>query len=443
MSAATIFALASGSGRAAVAIVRLSGPSAGAALVALTRRPLPAPRHARLAPLIDPDTGETLDRALTLWFPGPRSQTGEDVAELHLHGGRAVIEGVAAALMRLPGLRPAEPGEFTRRAFEQGKLDLTEAEAIADLVDADTAAQRRQALRQQGGELARLYDAWRDRLVSLLGHVEAGIDFPDEDLPASLDANAERALAALITDLAAHLDDGGRGERLRDGLSVAIIGPPNAGKSSLLNALARRDAAIVSAQSGTTRDVIEVHLDLGGYPVVLADTAGLRDSADEVEQEGIRRARRRAADADIKIAVFDGDLWPHIDPPTRALIDEATLPVVSKLDRHGVAAPLIGDRPALALSVRTGMGLPALIARLTAFAAAHLDTAGRPTLTRQRHRLALQDCLTALRRARTAPLPELVAEDIRLATRALGRITGRVAVEEVLEVIFRDFCIGK
>ena len=443
MSEGTIFALASGHGRAAVAVVRLSGPDAGAALAALTRRPLPSPRLAHLATLADPDTGETLDRALVLWFPAPRSQTGEDVAELHLHGGRAVIDGVAAALIRLPGLRPAEPGEFTRRAFEHGKLDLTEAEAIADLVDADTAAQRRQALRQQGGELARLYDGWRERMVRLLAHVEAAIDFPEEDLPSTLNADAAGALDALAADLAAHLDDGGRGERLRDGFSVAIIGPPNAGKSSLLNALARRDAAIVSAQSGTTRDIIEVHLDLGGYPLVIADTAGLRDSADEVEQEGIRRARRRATEADFKIAVFDGNSWPYLDSVTLALVDDATLVVVSKLDRHGVTTPTVDGRAALALSVRTGLGLPALVARLTALAAQHLDTAGRPTLTRQRHRLALQDCLAALGRARNAPLPELVAEDIRLATRALGRITGRVAVDEVLDVIFRDFCIGK
>ena len=345
----TIFALASGRGRTAVAVLRLSGPAAGAALTALTRRPPPTPRVATLAALRHPESDELLDKALALWFPAPRSQTGEDVAELHLHGGRAVIEGVVGALAALPGLRPAEPGEFSRRAFEHGKLDLTEAEAIADLVDAETAAQRRQALRQYGGDLARLYEGWRERLVRLLAHVEAVIDFPEEDLPESLDASAVSALAALIDDLAAHLDDGRRGERLRDGLSVAIIGPPNAGKSSLLNALARREAAIVSAHSGTTRDVIEVHLDLEGYPLVIADTAGLRDSADEVEREGIRRARERASHADIKIAVFDGELWPHLDSATESLLDADTLVVVNKLDRHGVAAPIVAGQAALAL----------------------------------------------------------------------------------------------
>ena len=443
MSTDTIYALASGRGRTAVAVLRLSGPAAGSVLSALTRRPPPPARVATLAALRHPETSELLDRALVLWFPAPRSQTGEDVAELHLHGGRAVLDGVVGVLAALPGLRPAEPGEFSRRAFEHGKLDLTEAEAVADLVDAETAAQRRQALRQYDGALARLYDGWRERLLRLLAHVEAAIDFPEEDLPDGLDERARSALAALIDDLAAHLDDGRRGERLRDGLSVAIIGPPNAGKSSLLNALARRDAAIVSAHSGTTRDVIEVHLDLGGYPLVVADTAGLRDSADEVEREGIRRARNRASRADIKIVVFDGEVWPHLDSVTESLLDANTLVVVNKFDRHGVAAPVVGGTAALALSVRTGAGLPELIARLTSLAARHLDTAGQPTLTRQRHRAALEECLGALHRAQTAPLPELAAEDVRLASRALGRITDRVAVDELLDVIFRDFCIGK
>ena len=443
MSAETIFALASGRGRSAVAVLRLSGPQAGPALAALTGRAPPPPRLATLAALRHPNTAELLDRALVLWFPAPRSQTGEDVAELHLHGGRAVIDGVVAVLAARPGVRLAEPGEFTRRAFEHGKLDLTEAEAIADLVDAETVSQRKQALRQYGGELARLYDGWRARLVRLLAHVEAAIDFPEDDLPDGLDSDARSGLTALLGDLTVHLDDGRRGERLRDGLSVAIIGPPNAGKSSLLNALARRDAAIVSAVSGTTRDIIEVQLDLGGYPLILADTAGLREGADEVEREGIRRARHRAAEADIKIAVFDGDSWPHIDSATEALLDSDSLIVLSKADRHGVNAPVIACRPALSLSVHSGDGLTELIDALTSRAAQALDTAGRPTLTRLRHRIALEECTEALARAAGAPLPELVAEDIRLASRSLGRLTGRVAVDEVLDVIFRDFCIGK
>ena len=419
----------------------LSGPGTRAALVCLTGREPPPPRRATRSVLTD-GAGEVIDDGLVLWFPAPHSFTGEDVAELHLHGGRAVAVALAEALAEL-GLRPAEPGEFSRRAFLNAKLDLTRAEAIADLVDAETAAQRRQALRQMEGGLARLAEDWRAQVIRAMAHLEAVIDFADEDIPESLLGQSAEEVGRLRAELEAHLADNHRGERLRDGIHMAIIGAPNAGKSSLLNRLAGRDAAIVSAQAGTTRDVIEVHLDLGGYPLVVADTAGLRDSDDEVEQEGIRRARARAAAADIKIAVFDGDSWPHLDSATGALIDEATISVVNKLDRHGVGAPVIAGRTALALSARTGAGLAELMAHLTTLAAAHLDTAGRPTLTRQRHRAALEDCLTALRRAAVAELPELVAEDIRLAGRALGRITGRVTVDEILDVIFRDFCIGK
>lgn len=439
----TIFAVATGVGRAAVAVMRLSGPDAGAALDALTRGGRPQARRATRVTLRHPFGGESLDQALVLWFPAPGSYTGEDVVEFHLHGGRAVVQAVAEALVSLPRLRPAEPGEFTRRAFAAGKLDLTEAEAVADLVDADTAAQRRQALRQLGGELGRLYDGWRERLIRLLAHLEAAIDFPEEDLPGELDRGARAELSALISDLDRHLVDGRRGERLRDGLSVAIIGPPNAGKSSLLNRLARREAAIVSAQSGTTRDVIEVHLDIAGYPVILADTAGLRDSTDAVESEGIRRALARAADADIKIAVFDGACWPITDAVTVGLVDDDTLVVVNKLDRHGEAVPMLGGRAGIGVSARSGAGLDTVLARLGVMVAARLDTAGRPTLTRVRHRVAIEACRGALVRAAGAPLPELVAEDVRLAVRALGRVTGRVAVDEVLDVIFREFCIGK
>ncbi len=439
----TIFAQASGRSKSAIAVLRLSGPQARHAVETLTLQPPPPPRTAKLVALRHPATGELLDRALVLWFPAPRSQTGEDVAEFHLHGGRAVIEDVAALLASLPGLRPAEPGEFTRRAFENGKLDLTEAEAIADLVNAETSAQRRQALRQHEGELGRLYEGWRRHLLNLLAHFEALIDFADEELPASLEMTARLSLDSLISELAHHLEDDRRGERLRDGLSVAIIGAPNAGKSSLLNALAQRDVAIVSAQSGTTRDIIEVHLDLAGYPVVLADTAGLCDSNDLVESEGIRRAQLRAAQADIKISVFDGALWPQLDALTVEHVDADTIPVISKADVTGAISPVVKQLPALSVSVRTGQGLSALIEQLTAMAAQRLESAGQPTLTRSRHRTALDECLHALRRAVRAPLAELACEDIRLASRALGRITGRVAVDEVLDVIFRDFCIGK
>jgi tRNA modification GTPase len=443
MSTDTIYALATAPGRSGVAVVRISGLEAGSALAALTGRPLPAPRRAVLTKLRDPRTGDALDDALVLRFTAPASFTGEDVVELHLHGGRAVVTGVIEALAILPGLRLAEPGEFTRRAFENGKLDLTEAEAVADLIDAETTAQRRQALRQMEGALGRLYDGWRERLTRALAHIEADIDFAEDDLPGGVADAVRPVIAGLAGEIAAHLDDGGRGERLREGLHIAIVGAPNAGKSSLLNALARRDAAIVSARAGTTRDIIEVHLDLGGYPVVLADTAGLREAAaDEVEEEGIRRARDRAARADVKVAVFDAATLPDLDPATLDLIDRDTVVVFNKTD----LATTDGLRPDLSpimVSAHTGAGLKLLEERLTAFSADRLAIGSAPSLTRARHRAALTECRESLLRALDAPLPELAAEDVRLASRALGRITGRVDVEDLLDVIFRDFCIGK
>lgn len=441
---ATIFALATVPGRSGVAVVRVSGPAAATALTALTNRPLPETRRAVLVRLRDPATGEELDDSLVLRFAAPASFTGEDVVEFHLHGGRAVVSGVIDALSSLPDLRLAEPGEFTRRAFENGKLDLTEAEAVADLIDAETMAQRRQALRQMDGALGQLYDGWRDRLTRALAHIEADIDFSEEDLPGGVAEAVRPVVERLISEIEGHLNDNGRGERLREGLHIAIVGAPNAGKSSLLNALARRDAAIVSAQAGTTRDIIEVHLDLGGYPVVLADTAGLRDAvADEVEEEGIRRARDRALRADVKIAVFDGTTLPALDPATLALIDQNTVVVVNKCDMsEGHVSPIGGAEP-IPVSAKTGFGLVDLERRLTAFSAERLAVGNAPSLTRARHRGALEDCRIALARALSAPLPELVAEDIRMASRALGRITGRVEVEDLLDIIFRDFCIGK
>lgn len=439
MRADTIFALASAPGRAGVQVIRISGPDAGAVLSRLMGRPLPPPRQAALAGLRDPVTGELFDKALVLSFPAPGSFTGEDVVELHLHGGRAVLSAATLALTGL-GLRVAEPGEFSRRAFEHGKLDLTEAEAIADLVDAETAAQRRQALRQMEGALGQLYDGWRHRLTRALAHLEADIDFPDEDLPGGLSDIVRPVVEGLVAELSAHLADQGRGERLRDGISIAILGAPNAGKSSLLNAIARRDVAIVSNQAGTTRDVIEVQLDLGGYPVLLADTAGLRDAADLVESEGIRRALDRAAKADLKLLVFDGGELP--DPATLALADDDAILVMNKADLPGAVVPLLGCAM-LSVSAYTGDGLPALLSALEQAVAARYAPSGAPALTRARHRSALEECRENLHRALQAPLPELAAEDVRLAVRALGRITGRVDVEELLDVIFRDFCIGK
>ncbi|MCC7272289.1 MAG: tRNA uridine-5-carboxymethylaminomethyl(34) synthesis GTPase MnmE, partial [Alphaproteobacteria bacterium] len=325
----TIYALTTGGGRSAVAVLRVSGAIAGDILSAITDRPLPAPRRAVRRFLRDPVSAEAIDEALVLWFPAPASFTGEDVAELHVHGGRAVIEAIGRVLAGL-GARPAEAGEFTRRAFHAGKLDLTQAEAIADLVAAETEAQRRQALRQMAGDLGRIYDGWRERLVTLSARAEAAIDFPEEDLPPGLLSEVSAGAAALAGEMAAHLADGRRGERLRDGLHVAILGAPNAGKSSLLNALVGRGAAIVHPAAGTTRDVIEVALDIGGWPVVLADTAGLREAEGPVEAEGVRRARERAAGADLKLLVFDASHPP--DAETTALVDADAIVVLNKAD---------------------------------------------------------------------------------------------------------------
>ena len=432
----TIFALSSGRGPAGVAVVRVSGNRAGAAVSQLTGQPLPAPRVAALRALRDPETGETIDQSLILWFPAPASFTGEDVAEFHVHGGPAVVSGVLTALGRQEGLRPAEPGEFTRRAFLAGKMDLTQVEGLADLINAETEAQRRQALRQMQGVLTDLYEGWRTRLIRALAYVEADIDFSDEDdVPEHVSAQVRGSIESLSAEISQHLADGSRGERLRDGLSVAIIGKPNAGKSSLLNALAKRDVAIVSNIAGTTRDIIEVHLNLGGYPVTLIDTAGLRETDDPVEAIGVARARARAEAADLRL-----HLTPFGEEP--ALADENTLAVVTKVDLVDGACTGVQDGR-FHISVMSGAGLGDLVAHLADWAGKALSGGESVLLTRERHRHALENCRAHLQAALVQPDLVLMAEDMRLAARALGRITGRVDVEDLLDVIFRDFCIGK
>ncbi len=441
-TADTIFALATGQSRGGIAVVRVSGPDAGSALRLLVGR-VPRPRALSRARVFNRD-GELLDDGMVVWFPAPASFTGEDVAELHLHGGRAVIAGVLAALGRCPGLRPAEAGEFSRRAFANEKLDLTAAEGLADLIEAETEAQRRQALRQMRGALGDLYEGWRQRLLGAVAHVEAAIDFSDEDIPDNLETGVRRTAAELAEAIGGHLADARRGERLRDGIEVAIVGPPNAGKSSLLNVLAGREAAIVSRHPGTTRDIIEIGLDLGGFPVVLADTAGLREADGDVEREGVERARRRAATADLKVVVLDGAHWPAVDAAAVGIVDAASILVVNKADLLvSPSAPIVSGHPALAVSALTGAGLDELVSALTVRVAARFDVSAAPSLTRERHRTALESCRAALARAEAAKNVELLAEDLRLAARELGRITGRVDVEQVLDVIFRDFCIGK
>jgi tRNA modification GTPase len=405
-------------------------------------RRIPEPRRAVLAKIRDPVSLEEIDSGLALWFPGPRSETGEDMAELQLHGGRAVVAATLSSLGRLEGFRPAEPGEFTRRAFENGRLDLTEVEGLADLIAAETEAQRRQAHRQLTGWLSGRAETWRGRLVQALAQVEARIDFVDEaDVPEDLIGPALEIVRGLRDEIASALADGGRGERVRDGLVIAIAGPPNAGKSSLLNRIAQREAAIVTPFAGTTRDAIEVHLDLAGYPVTIVDTAGIRDTDDPVEQEGIRRARARAAGADLVLWVVDATA-PSEGPREGT---KGVWIVRNKIDLFdsGVQRSPAADPATFLVSAMTGDGLDQLIRAVVDYVGANWGP-GDVLITRERHRLALRQTGDALSRAlEQAVREDLLAEELRLAARALGKLTGRVDVEDVLDVIFREFCIGK
>lgn len=419
----TIYALSSGAPPAAVAVVRISGPSAGFALEALAGR-LPEPRTARLATLRR--DGEILDRALVLRFPGPGSATGEDLAELHLHGGRAVVSAVLAALAEIDGLRAAEPGEFTRRAFENGRIDLAEAEGLADLLEAETEAQRRAALSLASGALSRQVEAWQARLLAIAAQAEAELDFDDEgDVQASGGSGSASRIEALAAEIGAWLERPGA-ERLKDGVRVVIAGPPNAGKSSLLNALAGRDAAITSAIPGTTRDVIEAPVAIGGVPFLLIDTAGLRDSRDEIEAIGIDRARRHVESADILLWLGE----PGVAP-------EGAIRVHSKSD-------LTGDDAAADTSVSalTGAGIDSLVRMLIQRSTAILPQCGEIALNR-RHRDALQEAKGALQDAAGVNDPLIAAEELRRARGALDRVTGRAGVEDMLDALFGRFCIGK
>ncbi len=440
----TIVAVATAPGRGGIAVVRMSGPESWSACVALTGRSSLTPRSLTRVRLSDPRDASLIDRGLAVYFPAPASFTGEDVVELHVHGGRAVSGALIEALTSLPGLRPAEPGEFTRRAFENDKFDLTAAEAIADLVDAETAAQRRQALRQMDGELGALYGAWRGSLLNAMARLEATIDFSDEPIPVELECVVRQEVRGIVRDMEEHLADGRRGERLRDGIVVAIVGAPNVGKSSLLNRMARREAAIVAETAGTTRDVIEVRLDLGGYPVILADTAGLRTSENVVEQEGVRRARELAKSADLRLVVLDASAWPVVAGDMVEWIDGDALVVVNKIDLGLPDGELfVGGQIGIAVSARSGEGLDELLLVIEGRASQLCGAGGAPVLTRVRHRLALEEAVASLGRMCESSSPEIAAEELRLACRAIGRIMGRIDIEEMLDVIFREFCIGK
>ena len=445
----TIFAQASARGFSGVAVIRVSGSGAfdGLCKLADIRAEQIRFRSAQLFKLKRNVSRETLDHALVLSFKAPHSYTGEDVVEYHVHGGIAVVDGVLEELGALPGYRMAEPGEFTRRAFENDKMDLTEAEAIADLIHAETALQKQQALAQMKGALGQVIEDWRERLSKVLAYVEAELEFPDEDLPKEI----RPQVTELCKQIDVHLNDDRRGERMRDGICIAVIGAPNVGKSSLVNALAQRDVAIVSEVAGTTRDVIEVHLDIAGYPVILSDTAGLRpeqigaDGQGAIESEGIRRAMKVAEEADIRVILYDATAG-ELDAHSFALEQKYphTLAVINKLDKGG---DLSHPCEALQISVHKNQGidafLEALVGKINDFMKNGDAEREAPIITRQRHRAALTDCRESLERGMEAKLPELLAEDLRLALRDLGRITGKVDVEDLLDIVFRDFCIGK
>lgn len=446
----TIFALSSARGRSGVAVIRVSGPQAHQSLCTLVHGKTIEARKAHLCKLYYPQThamsGQVIDHALVLSFDGPHSFTGEDCVEYHCHGSPAVVQDMLSLLATLENHRMAEPGEFTRRAFENGKMDLTEAEAVADLIHAETSLQKQQALIQMEGGLSSIYRMWGERLKKGLAYLEASIDFADEELPDGFLTPILVDLSDLNRDIAHHLDDNRRGERLRDGFSVVVIGVPNAGKSSLINILTQRDVAIVSDVSGTTRDVIETHLDIAGYPVILSDTAGLRSNDlgdsdhDKIESEGIVRALDRAKSADIKILLIDGSVPLEKQDDIIQHKDESSLVVINKSD-----LPQKVDIDALKISTKNQSGIEDLLASIKMKLDDLVGSASGEgvSLTRARHRQNLSDATFSIERALQGQQLDLMAEDIRLAMRALGKITGRVDVEDLLDVIFNDFCIGK
>lgn len=434
----TIYALSSGAGKGGVAVIRVSGKEVKTICRLMAGLENPKSRYAYFRPLKGQD-GQTIDHALVLFFEGPNSFTGEDVVEFQVHGGQSVITAVYEALSSFENVRPAEAGEFSRRAVVYGKMDLTQAEGIMDLVDAQTEQQRRQALTQTEGKLGQLYESWRTMLVRNMAYLEAFIDFPEEEIPPEKMAVIDEQTSQLIAEIEQHLNDNERGQRLREGFQIALIGVPNVGKSSLMNALTHKDIAIVSQIAGTTRDVVEAHLDVAGFPVILADTAGLREEAGEIESEGIRRAVRKAEKSDLILYVQDMVHYPEIEPLPEALEHIPTYIVWNKQDMY----PSTTVQGGYAVSAKTGEGIHTLWSDITNYLKETFAPRGNGAITRERYRVALTACVKSLRSAMVAEELELKAEDLRLAARALGRITGRIETDELLDVIFRDFCIGK
>ncbi len=439
----TIFAPATPPGKSGVAVIRISGAQAGAITQNLTRRLLPPPRTAALRTLYAPDQS-IIDDAIIIYFQAPQSFTGEDIVELQVHGSRAVMKSLISTLADLPGCRLAEPGEFARRALWNGKLDLLQAEALADLIEAETESQRRQASRIREGHAGAQFNAMRARIVHALAYLEAYIDFPDEELPEHVRQEVKDTVYSLTETIVNILNDGRAGERIREGITIVILGAPNAGKSSLLNVLAKRDIAIVSPMAGTTRDMIELHLDIGGYAAVIIDTAGLRETENAIEQEGIRRAMARAQHADITLLMFDASQFPHMDEATLACLNESALCIASKCDIAAQPLPgTIQHLPLIPLSTVSPEGLSPLLSFLNERIQTLATPSSEPLITHQRHRQALNTALTSLYAFGRISDIELACEELRIAAHAIGSITGTIMVDELLDEIFRNFCIGK
>lgn len=438
----TIYAAATVIAKSGVAVIRVSGNQAKQAIDSLCKDTNITPRTAALRTIYHPENKEMIDQALVLWFPAPHSFSGEDTVEFHLHGSIAVVHHMLEALSLLPGFRMAEPGEFSKRAFEHGKMDLTQAESLADLIAAETSLQAKQALRHLQGEMGAFYQTLRQDIIALQAQMEAYIDFPDEDIPDNIKTQINTALTHIKTKISNTLNDNNQGEKLRQGLYAVILGAPNVGKSSLLNALAKRDVAIVSDIAGTTRDVIEVHLDLAGYPVTLADTAGIRDHADTIENQGIARALERAQTADLKLVMFDATA-DTLDTHSLSLLDEHSLAIYNKCDQSKRTPEIIGHHHPIAISANTGKGISHLIDQLRAKAETTLQSATSPLITRRRHREALEHALKELTQFSLDLPPELAAEHLRSSASIIGKVTGHIDVEDVLDVLFGEFCIGK
>ena len=442
----SIYALSTGPGVSGVAIIRVSGRNTKKIIKLLTNKPLPAPRIATLRKINKINTSELIDEGIILWFPGPESYTGEDMAEFHIHGSKAVIDALHSSISKVDNCRLAEPGEFTKLAFQNGKINLLKAESVADLISAETEIQRQQAIKIMNGKSADKFNELREKLLKILSHVEAKIDFPDEDLPKNILKNIKKISHEVILDIKKILDDQKVGERIREGFKIAIIGPTNAGKSSLLNYLSNRDVAIVSEIAGTTRDVIETHLNIDGYPVIVSDTAGIRESKNEIEKKGIKLALKNAEDADLKLIIIDARNL-DFNGVLKDLIDENAILVINKSDLLNKDLNVeIQNLNHVLISVKNNLNINSLILKIKNKLKNKFITSDDILITRERHRQHLQQSLNNLKDFEDKNQAEdfdKAAEDLRLATRHLGMIVGKVNVEEILGSIFNDFCIGK